>query len=172
MIRWVASLAAQMKESFMDKSDPPRSFGVFKPVGHTVIAFRTADAMEAAVAALLKQSFALADLVRYTPEEMAAQVQSDLHTASAIAAVGQELNLVKAHGELAHSGCSFLVVHAPDEPRTTQVDEVLRTCSAVAAQRYGNFIVEEVAAESQGKAQTFESPDRGLDLAIPGKTDR
>ncbi len=156
----------------MDKSDPPRSFGVFKPVGHTVIAFRTADAMEAAVAALLKQRFALTDLARYTPEEMGAQVQSDLQTASAIAGVGQELNLVKAHGELANSGCSFLVVHAPDDTRASQVDEVVRTYNAAAAQRYGTFIVEELAAQSEGEVQTFESPDRGLDIAIPGETER
>lgn len=153
----------------MDKSDPPRSFGVFKPVGHTVIAFRTADALEAAVAALLEQHFAATDLVRYTPEEMWAQVQSDLQTASPLASVGQDLNLVKAHGELAHSGCSFLVVHAPDQARASMVDEVVRTCNATAAQRYGSFVVEELTAEAEGKVQTFESPDRGLDIAIPGE---
>lgn len=156
----------------MDKTNPPRSFGVFKPVGHTVIAFRTADAMEAAVAALVEQRFQATDMVRYTPEEMAAQVQADLQTASPIASVGQELNLVKAHGELARSGCSFLVVHAPDEERARKVDDVVRMYNAAAAQRYGSFVVEELAAESEGRVQTFESPDRGLDISVPASMQR
>ncbi len=156
----------------MDKTDPPRSFGVFKPVGHTVIAFRTSDAMEAAVGALLAQGISASEMVRYTPEEMWAQVQSDLGTASPMASVGQELNLVKAHGELAHSGCSFLVVHAPDSKRAEIVDDVIHIYNAAAAQRYGSFIVEELAAESEGAVQTFESPDRGLDIAIPDEAHR
>ena len=156
----------------MDKTDPPRSFGVFKPVGHTVIAFRTADAMEAAVGALLAQGIGASEMVRYTPEEMWAQVQADLGTASPMASVGQELNLVKAHGELAHSGCSFLVVHAPDSKQAEIVDDVIHIYNAAAAQRYGSFIVEELAAEADGAVQTFESPDRGLDIAIPDEAHR
>jgi len=154
----------------MNKSNPPRAYGVFKPVGHTVMAFRSAEAMEAAVQALVAQGMTLNDIVRYTPEEMAAQVESDLASASALASIGQELNLVKAHGELAHSGCSFLVVHAPDDEQQKQVDAMLPTSNAVAAQRYGSFVVEEIGERQQGEAQSFESPDRGLDITIPGKS--
>ena len=37
----------------MNKSDPPRSFGVFKPVGHTVLVFPDAHALEQAVSKLV-----------------------------------------------------------------------------------------------------------------------
>ena len=53
----------------MDKTDPPTSFGVFKPVGYTVIAFRSEVQVQAAVSALLAQGFASNALVRYTPAQ-------------------------------------------------------------------------------------------------------
>ena len=48
----------------MDKSHPPLSFGVFKPVGHTVIAFRTVIDLESAAQALRDQGFEAAALVQ------------------------------------------------------------------------------------------------------------
>jgi len=81
----------------MDKTDPPASWGVFKPVGHIVIAFRGE-----------------------------AQVQAD------------------------------------------RVAALARSLQAVAAQRYGSFLIEELIESTPGRNQVFESPDRGLDLAEPG----
>jgi hypothetical protein len=62
----------------MDKTDPLNSFGIFKPVGHTPIAFRPARDPQAAVAALRAQGFAASAMVPYGPEEMKAQVAADL----------------------------------------------------------------------------------------------
>lgn len=156
----------------MDKTDPPASFGVFKPVGHTVIAFRSEAAVQAAVSRLLAQGFASEALVRYTPEEMTAQVDAQEKSASPLAALGQELNLIKAHRALAQSGCSFLVVHAPDDAQAERVAAVARTLKAVSAQRYGSFLIEELIELPPGETQVFESPDRGLDVAEPGVAHR
>lgn len=153
----------------MDKTDPPTSFGVFKPVGHTVIAFASAGDMQAAASSLLEQGFTSEDLVRYTPQEMVAQVDSQLPQASPLASVGQELNLIKAHRALAEGGCSFLVVHAPDDAQAEKVDAVVRTMKATSAQRYGRFIVEELVDLAPGETQVFESPDRGLDIDVPAE---
>jgi hypothetical protein len=142
----------------MDKSNPPRSFGVFKPAGHTVIAFSNAADLEAAADALLEQGFTTQDMVRYTPAEMKAQVDADLKNASPLASVGQELNLVKAHYGLAQEGCSFLVVHAPEPARAQRVEAVLHRTHARAAQRYGSFMIEELVDSIEGKTQVFESP--------------
>lgn len=150
----------------MKKTDPPEAFGVFKPVGHTVIAFRTAGELQAALSALLAQGFASTALVRYTSEEMKAQVDSEMQAASPLASLGQELNLVKAHRELAEGGCSFLIVHAPDDERAERVASVARTLKAVAAQHYGRFIIEELIDQAPGDAQVFESPERGLDIEV------
>lgn len=150
----------------MKKTDPPEAFGVFKPVGHTVIAFRTAGDLQAALSALLAQGFASTALVRYTPDEMKSQVDSEMQAASALASLGQELNLVKAHRELAEGGCSFLIVHAPDDEQAERVASVARTLKAVAAQHYGRFIIEELIDQAPGDAQVFESPERGLDIEV------
>jgi len=148
----------------MDKANPPRSFGVFKPVGHTVIAFANTDLLEAAAGALLQAGFQACDLVRYTPAEMMAQADSDIHTASPWASVGQDLNLVKAHRALAERGCSFLVVETADSSREQAVDQVVQSMHASAAQRFGSLIVEELVVADDDRTQSFESADTGLDL--------
>ena len=147
----------------MDKTDPPESFGVFKPVGHTVIAYRNLPEMQAAVDQLTAQGFASADLVGYTPDEMKTQVDAELLDASPLASIGQDLNLIKAHRELAERGCSFLVVNAAKDEQAERVEAIARSTKAVAAQRYGRFIVEELIDAPVGEPQVFESPDRGLD---------
>ena len=151
----------------MEKNDLPEAFGVFKPVGHIVIAFLSAADQQAAAQALLQQGFAASALVRFTPDEMKTQVDADMKAASVLASLGQELNLVKAHRALAESGCSFLVVHAPDDDLAERVAVVARTMNAVAAQRYGRFIIEELVEQASGQAQLFESPERGLDMHAP-----
>ena len=150
----------------MDKNHPPKSFGVFKPVGHTVIAFQELQLMEAAASALQQQGLAPTGFIRYTAGEMKAQVESDLQTASPMASVGQELNLVKAHRALAHEGCCFLVVFAPKDAQISVVDAVIKTHHARAAQRYGSFMIEELVESVEGETQVFESPDRGLDIDV------
>lgn len=134
----------------MDKTNPPRTFGVFKPVGHTVIAFRSDADMQAAVNSLIEQGFAHSALVRYTPAEMKAQVDTELQIASPLASFGYELDLVKAHGVLAENGCSFLAVHAPDDALAERVAAVARATKAVAGQHYGTFMIEELADLSPG----------------------
>ncbi|MDP3669929.1 MAG: hypothetical protein Q8R69_09625 [Telluria sp.] len=156
----------------MEKNDLPEAFGVFKPVGHIVIAFRSAADQQAAAQALLQQGFAASALVRFTPDEMKSQVDADIKAASVLASLGQELNLVKAHRALAESGCSFLVVHAPDDDLAERVAVVARATKAVAAQRYGRFIIEELVEQAPGEAQVFESPERGLDVETPATPPR
>ena len=62
----------------MDINNPPRSFGVFKPVDHTVVTFANPAAMESAVDALLAQGFFAEDLTRYSAAQMLARSESDL----------------------------------------------------------------------------------------------
>lgn len=158
----------------MDKRKPIESWGVFNPVGHTLLAFRDASDMHQAAVSLLTQGFAPTDLVRYSPEEMVAQVDKELPRASPIAEFGQELNLMKAHRELAQSGCSFLLVHAPDDKRAALVDALVQRMDVLTAQRYGRFIIEELtpheprdlvadrAADGDGPARTAASPRQPL----------
>lgn len=155
----------------MDKQHIPESFGVFKPVGHVVITFRALGDLLRAEAALHEQGFAPSEIVRYTSKEMIEQVNAELERASPLAALGQDLNLIKAHRELAQEGCSFLVVHAPEQAHVDKVNAVAHALKAVAAQRYGRFVTEELIEGDPGDNQTIESPDTGLDdVAVAGRS--
>jgi hypothetical protein len=148
----------------MDPKSHPQTLGVFAPVGHVILSFSTAQDMEGAAQALADAGLRGDQaVVRYSPEQMRAQVDIDLAKASPLAALGQEINLVRAHGDLADQGYSFLVVHAPQEPQWQQVAEIGRRFHAERAQRYGNFIIEELIDGQDEERQVFESPDRGLD---------
>ena len=147
----------------MDKTDVPTAFGVFKPVGHIVIAFRSENDLNGAREALLLQGFDAPALVHYSPGQMKTQVDQELEHASALASIGQEMNLVKAHRSLAEDGCSFLIVPAADDTQAEQVATVARSMHAVTAQRYSRFIIEELIEAPEAGPQVFESPDRGLD---------
>jgi hypothetical protein len=54
-------------------------------------------------------------------------------------------------------------VKAKEEAQWTLVAEIARRFHAERAQRYGQFIIEELIEPSGDEQQTFESPDRGLD---------
>ncbi len=152
----------------MDKANPPVSFGVFKPVGHTLVVFRNAQQAQAASSAWLAEGFAADALVHYSPAEMVAQVDAELATAGVLASIGQEINLIKAHRALASQGGHFVLVHTPDAPDLVRVAAVARRFEAVAAQHYGHFVIDELIESTTPLHQVFESPDRGLDMdAVP-----
>jgi len=149
----------------MDKQNHPTAFGVFKPIDHVLMAFRTEADLHAAETALNHHGFSAEDLTFYGPKDMLRQTDEDMRNASVLANIGQELNLVKAHRALAEVGHSFLVVHAPDNDLVMRVSEVAQQTHATSAQHYGRFIIEELISSPQGEQQVFESPERGLDDA-------
>jgi len=151
----------------MNKADPPRSYGVFKPVGHTVLVFPDLHKLEQAALQLTAAGIDLVHVTRYSPQEMTAQVEADIQGASILASVGQELNLVKAHGEFAGQGCHFMIVPTDEDAVARQVADIAQAAGAVAAHQYGSLIIEDLIVPADGKGQVFESPDRGLDIKSP-----
>ncbi len=149
----------------------PTSFGVFKPVDHVLMSFATAAQSDGAVAALHSAGFNDSDLSRYNPAEMQAQAEQDIANASALASLGQDLNLVKAHLALALQGQSFVVVSTPHDEQVQRAANVAARCCATRAQHYGMLIVEELIAPGTSPQQTAESPDRGLDQQAPARLD-
>lgn len=147
----------------MDKSNPPTTHGVFMPTNHVVISFPTAAHMAAAQQDIHGLGIAADAITTYTAQEMQAQAQADLENATALASLGQDLNLVKAHLELARAGHHFLVVEAADDALAQQVAQTARSHRAERAQHYGRFTIEELIAQPGDMPQVAESPDRGLD---------
>jgi len=148
----------------MNPADRPGAYGVFKPVGHVIAAFPTDADMQAAMTALMRRGFAAADVAVYSPEQMKRQADIDIEQASVLAGIGQELNLVMSHRELAQQGHSFLVVHAPKEAQARGVADIARRFHAARVQRYGHLAIEEMIEVGSGARQVAESPRaRGLD---------
>ncbi len=147
----------------MSPQDRPAAYGVFKPVGHVIVAFPHDSDLQSALTALVRGGVPQADIVAYTPEQMRQQADIDIEQAGVLAGIGQELNLVKAHRELAVQGHSFLVVKAPTDDDAARIAEVSQRFHAARAQRYGHLMIEELIEVGSGQNQVAESPDRGLD---------
>ena len=146
----------------MDREDNT-SFGVFKPLGHTVISFPTVEAAQEGRAALAQLGLQGDEVRCYTDTEMLSQIAHDLERASPLAAVGQEMNLVMAHKALAERGYHWLIVHTPDDELARRVADRVKPLGAERAQLYGRFIIEELIEHPDDEPQVAESPDRGLD---------
>lgn len=135
----------------MDKSHPPTTFGVFKPVGHTLMAFPTDETLQAAKAALAEKGFGPARLVEYTPQEMLAQVDAELKDSSPLANFGYELDLVRLHKAFAEDGCSFLVVETGNDASARLVADLVPILQPATAQRYGRFMIEDLTEKLPGR---------------------
>ncbi len=128
----------------MDKSDPPTSFGIFKPVGHTLMAMSDEAKLLEAVAGLTSMGFAPDSMVRYSPAEMLAQTSAELVDHNPLANFGYELDLLNVHHGLAQQGCSFLVVEAATDELAAQVATLITQIQPVAAQHYGRLMIEDL----------------------------
>lgn len=148
-------------------NDQNRSFGVFKPVGHVVISLPDAEAASQAESALAALSLPPGAVRRYSDQQMLAQIEADIATASPIASIGQEMNLILAHRELAKRGYHWLVVAAADDEQARSIADTARAHGAERAQHYGRFIIEELIEHADDTPQVAESPDRGLDAQTP-----
>jgi hypothetical protein len=144
-------------------NDSQRAYGVFKPVGHVVISFPSAQQADEAAQALAAIGIDGADVRRLSDREMLEQTAQDLQHGDALASLGQEMNLVKAHRALAEIGYHWLIVHAPQDEQARRAAEVAREHGAERAQSYGRFIIEELIEHDTDAPQVAESPDRGLD---------
>ena len=134
----------------MNKSDPPTTFGVLKPVGHTLIAFHTKDELVAAVAAFTASGFKSDSMVQYSAEEMLALAEKQLANASPLANFGYELDVLRGYKDLATKGGVFLIVNAPSEAEEERVSALLRTMNPVSAQHYGRILIRDLTENPPG----------------------
>ena len=142
-----------MAQGGMDKMHPPTTHGVFKPVGHALLAFRTAEALQAALQALDAAGFSLPGmLLHYSAEEMRHLAAAELARAGPLANFGYELDLLHHHLRLAEAGCVFLLVYAPREDRVDALASALPALQPVSAQHYGRFLIRDLTERPPGTA--------------------
>ncbi|MBS0446829.1 MAG: hypothetical protein JSR59_12875 [Proteobacteria bacterium] len=139
----------------------PQAYGVFKPVGHVVVAMPEGSDVEGADAAF--RAAGLPVVERLSPAQMVVQADRDLAQASPLAGVGQELNLVKTHRALALAGATFLLVRTQDNDEAQRAGDIAQRYGASRAQHYSRWMVEELVPVGTTSHQVNESPDSGLD---------
>lgn len=128
----------------MDKSKPPTTFGVFKPTGHTLIAFHTHEELRTAMTELARRGFAGSAMVQYSAEEMRQQADAQLAAPSPMANFGYEIDLLRAHRALAQEGCDFLIVKTPSQAHADTISAMLQQMKPAAAQHYGRFLIQDL----------------------------
>lgn len=144
----------------------PRSFGMFKPVGYVLASFADDQVARNAANSFVAAGFDANDVHFAPAAEVVEHAGDDVAHVGILATIGQDLNLVRAHLALARRGHGFVAVRASDAAEAERVADIARGFGADRAQRYGQFITEELIEPGTGEAQVAESPDRGLDLQI------
>lgn len=147
----------------MNANQRPDPESAIDRVGRVIVTFPPQADVRGALSALADAGLANEDVIVYSAEQMARQVRLDIANAGMLAAIGQDLNLMKADLQHAEQGCSFLAVRIAKDESTAVVTGIARRFNAIRAQKYGLLIIEELLESGPGEPQVFESGDRGLD---------
>ena len=130
---------------------PPRSFGVFAPVGYLVLAFQGPEDAANARDALLTGGYDHEEVMQFSSQQVIADVESTRDNISILAHLGTELAHQREQLAYAKQGCTFLVVYAPTEAETTRVVNVARRFRARLAHKYNRMTVEEIPMGGGGE---------------------
>jgi hypothetical protein len=122
---------------------PPRSFGVFAPVGYLVLAFQEEREAAEAREALLTGGYDDEEVMQFSSQQVISATENE-RDVSILAYLGTELAHQREQLEYARQGCTFLVVYAPTEAETARVLKVARRYGARLAHKYNRLTVEEV----------------------------
>lgn len=147
------------------------SFGVFKPVGHVLLALPSASKADAAFHSLVGIDIPTDEMLYLSDTEMFEGATTDLARAGLGAGIGQDLNLVRAHRELSRHGYHWLVVRARNRTRALEIARLAERHDAARAQFYGHLIIEELVAPTEAIGQRNESPELGLDAETRSHTE-
>ncbi len=128
----------------MTKNDMPQSFGVFKPVGHVVVAMPDDPSADAAIAALKASGFDSEDILYFSAAEEGDQMDLMLEHVSDFAGFGYEVELMRRYQRLARDGASWLIVFAPSTEHATRVAEQVKPHGALLAEKYHRLVIEDL----------------------------
>ena len=123
----------------------PKSFGVFSPTGHVVMAFTTDGEAERARKLLLKNGFAQGDVTHYGKDEVMAELEKSEEQATSPAQIGQEVAKVDEYLVLAKQGCGFLVLHDPEDESAKRAVAIVKPLGLKFAEKYNRLTMERLA---------------------------
>jgi hypothetical protein len=127
---------------------PPRSFGVFAPVGYLVLAFREAREAAQVRESLLTGGYDDEEVMQFSSQQVISSTENARDNISILAYLGTELAHQREQLEYARQGCTFLVVYAPTEAETARVLRVAGRFGVRLAHKYNRLTVEEIPISS------------------------
>lgn len=128
----------------MTKEDFPVSFGVFKPVGHVVVALSTDEVAQEMNQALLDRGLAAEDIVFFRADEMSEKLKTHIPHISGTAGFGTEIQFMRHYDELAATRHGWLIVYTADSDQEPLVQELAEQFNAKLAHKYNLLVTEEL----------------------------
>jgi len=129
----------------MTKTHVLKSFGLFSPTGHIVLAFKTGQDADKAREKLLAAGFAEEDITQWSAAEVLEHVKKTRASAAWALDIGQERAQLDKYFALAKQGSGFLVVYAPSESESQRVLTLVRDLGLQLAEKYNRLTLEEKA---------------------------
>ena len=129
----------------MTKAHVLKSFGLFSPTGHMVLAFKTSQDADKAQEKLLAAGFSQEDITQWSAAEVLDHVEKTRASAAWALDIGQESAQLNKYFALAKQRSGFLVVYAPSESESQRVLTVVRDPALQLAEKYNRLTLEEKA---------------------------
>ncbi|HEX5683133.1 MAG TPA: hypothetical protein VFY73_03770 [Ideonella sp.] len=122
----------------------PTSFGNLKPVGHVLVALRTAQAEDRLAVALQSAGIARQNIQRIAPKEAEDELAELIDKASGASGFGYEIVLMRRYLQLAREGCKWLLVKVGSGDQAQRVGELAAEHDAASAVHYRTFVEEDL----------------------------
>ena len=127
------------------------SFGTFKPVGYTVLAYADEAAARAALDRLGAAGLAEEDVLIASSANLFPRVKEQMSEATGmIGAQGYEVVLMKRYLEIATRGAWWLMVWSPDGEQVARIKTLLRERPPLSAAHYGRVMIEDLSEPPVG----------------------
>lgn len=122
----------------------PTSFGTLKPVGHVLVALKSAQHCAALQSALAAAGWSDGLVNEFKPRETVEELAEMVDKASGAAGFGYELTLMRRYLKLARAGHCWLLVKVDGDEHAERLAELARQHGAALAVHYRRFTVEEL----------------------------
>ena len=127
------------------------SFGTFKPVGYTVLAYADESAARAALDRLNDAGFKDEDALLASSANLFPRVKERMHDATGmIGAQGYEVVLMKRYLEIAATGAWWLMVWSPEEYDVARIKATMQLQRPLSAAHYGRVMIEDMSEPPVG----------------------
>jgi len=127
------------------------SFGTFKPVGYTVLAYPDEATARDALARLEANGFAEEDVILASSANLFPKVKEQMPEAQGVVgAQGYEVVLMRRYLDIAAQGAWWLMVWSPDEADVQRAKRVIADPRPMSAAHYGRIMIEDLSEPPVG----------------------